>query len=116
MPLELSAPGSAGPLAGVSFSGLLASAAAWCFSPILLLLRPQPPTGPWPQHPCAIVPTTFWGGTSPTCGPAGLPLRLWRLRRISAVASGLIFSRLVRAAEWLHLLALQALMYGLLGP
>lgn len=112
MPLELLPLIPLGLLAGV-FSGLLGVGGGLVFSPILLLLGLSPHQA-LATSTLAIVPTTL-GGTVSHLRTGRLPLRSGACVGLSAVASGLIFSRLGGLLSGWHLLALQALLYGLLA-
>lgn len=112
MPLELLPLIPLGLLAGV-FSGLLGVGGGLVFSPILLLLGLTPHQA-LATSTLAIVPTTL-GGTLSHLRAGRLPLRAGACIGLSAVASGLIFSQLGGVLRGWHLLALQALMYGLLA-
>ena len=101
-----------GLLAGV-FSGLLGVGGGLVFSPMLLFLG-LPPHGALATSTLAIVPTTF-GGTWSHLRGGRLPLRACVWIGSSAAVSGLLFSHLGGVLSGWQLLALQAVMYGVLA-
>jgi uncharacterized protein len=101
-----------GLLAGL-FSGLLGVGGGLVFSPMLLLLG-LPPQEALATSTLAIVPTTF-GGTWSHLRAGRLPLPAGAWIGVSAAGSGLLFSNLGGALSGWQLLALQAVMYGVLA-
>ena len=100
-----------GVLAGL-MSGLLGIGGGLVFSPLLLLLGLDPHQA-LATSSLAIVPTTF-GGTWSHVRSRSLPLRSALAIALGAGSASLLFSQLGRFTHGGLLLALQALMYGVL--
>ena len=100
-----------GLLAGL-FSGLLGVGGGLVFSPMLLLLG-LPPHEALATSTVAIVPTTF-GGTWSHVQAGRLPRTAGVWIGLSAAASGVLFSHVGGVLSGWQLLALQAVMYGVL--
>jgi len=100
-----------GVLAGL-MSGLLGIGGGLVFSPLLLLLGLEPHQA-LATSSLAIVPTTL-GGTWSHVTSRSLPLRSALAIALGAGSASLLFSQLGRFTHGALLLALQALMYGVL--